>query len=132
VQVEGFLLPGMHVGALQRLRSLGLVGLKIQRLRTSEACALNQLSELDLSCNEFAVIPAAVAHITTLQTLDLSGNVKLRLQQGDVDTVACLPHLQSLRLTKEDSEKDGGLNRDMGNLLALAVRFPKLKFPGLV
>jgi len=132
LQVKGISLLDIHALSLQRLRSLGLVGLKLQSLPNSLTSTLKQLTELNLSCNEFIKMPEAISHITALQTIDLSGNGKLRLEQSDADTLASLPHLLSLRLKREDSNKNGWLNRDLGILLTMAKRLPNLELPGLV
>ena len=75
LQVEDTALENLCT--LKCLKSLGLVGCRLLKFSYALAEALEQLVELDISYNMLARIPPAVAHITTLQTLCLQGNLGL-------------------------------------------------------
>lgn len=58
------------------------------------------LLELDLTCNDFTQLPAALSHLSTLQTLLLNDNIDIQLENTGLDALAALPSLQSLDLVK--------------------------------
>ncbi|WP_346292191.1 leucine-rich repeat domain-containing protein [Sphaerothrix gracilis] len=90
------------IGHLMNLQKLNLGGdfWKSSRNRLAELpeaiASLTQLQSLDLSGNQLTELPEAIASLTQLQTLDLSANQLTELPE----TIASLTQLQTLNLSR--------------------------------
>ena len=118
--------------SLSRLKSLNLSCCQFQTLPVSMAAALHHLQYLDLSSNDFQQVPAAIGKITTLQTLDMSGNHELELNIDDLDTLAALSCLTSLCVCKNPDKPDlhaGFSQASLSVLHDVSQRFPELHLP---
>jgi hypothetical protein len=124
------LLPSVSP-CLPRLRTLVLGGMHLQDFPISVAGALKRLISLDLRCNDFGQLPAAVSRITTLESLDISSNNFLELEDGDLNTLAALPDLQILSIFKAypSLSKSGYSQKSVWVLMDISRRFPHLKLP---
>ena len=60
---------------------------------------LRSLRELSLYANSFAHVPRSLRGATALRSLDLSMNLCLRLEGGDLDTLGTLSALRTLDLS---------------------------------
>jgi len=120
--------------ALPHLKLLELRNLGLQSFPDCLASALNQLTSLDLSHQDLQKIQPALSQITALQTLDLSFNNGLQLEERGVEILAALLHLQSLHLSKQshcDESKDAKLSqRSVRFLFAIKARLPDLNLHG--
>jgi hypothetical protein len=58
------------------------------------------IKSLNLAANRFRRLPAALPGLTSLQDLYTFGNLALELEPSDVDSLAALPHLKDLNLSK--------------------------------
>jgi len=86
--------------ALPHLRHLQLAKMGLQEFPASLACTLRRLTHLDLSCNSFHRLPAAVSKITALEELEICQNHSLELHRSDVEILAALSHLRGLGMKK--------------------------------
>ena len=85
---------------LPQLHTLKVWDADMQHLPLALTSRLQSLVVLDLSQNNFVLIPSAVAQIPTLQELNLSGNKKLGLRRSDVEMLKSLKSLDLLHLDK--------------------------------
>jgi hypothetical protein len=92
---------------LATLLSLELHGLRLQHFPEILANTLWRVEALSLVGSNFMKMPAALSRITTLRSLNLHGNIKLRLDASDRDTLAALTDLKELKLPSNYMEKGG-------------------------
>jgi len=116
---------------LPHLRTLELLNMQLVDFPAAVAGALQRLTYLNLNKNNFQKLPAAISQITTLQSIKLTQNTPLQLEEDDLNTLAALPHLQILSLSKQDPNlSDSGFsNKSVGVLMAISRRFPHLNLP---
>jgi Leucine-rich repeat (LRR) protein len=128
LQVDG--VPS-NAPSLPYLSTLELSGLELKDFPAAVAIALKRLTSLNLYGNSFEKLPAAISHITTLQSFNLSFNAPLQLEEGDLITLAALPHLQNLLIFKQGSTEHDALysefsQKSMWVSMAISRRFPLL------
>jgi hypothetical protein len=88
---------------------------------------LQRLVSLDLTDNSFTCIPTAIIKITTLQSLNLSGNDNLQLEYRDENILAELPYLQDLILgIGFETTPDRWSFQSMRIVISLSRAFPDL------
>ena len=127
-QVED-LLP-ISAPAWPRLRELSLRDLCLHTFPAELASALNRLTYLDLANNRFARLPVAIKALSNLQQLELPCNAPLQLAIEDAATLAALPHLLTLNISKlcEDAERGTGwTDSSVVAFLAISESLPLLK-----
>jgi len=125
------LLP-TSASALPHLRNLTLQALGLEDFPERVAASLQRLTSLNLAENNFARLPPALKLIGSLNDLHFHRNPRLQLEEKDVDTVAAMPHLQILYVSKSSggANSDAGLTeRSVSVLIALTKRFPNLRLP---
>ena len=115
----------MMIPALGNLHRLVLENLELSRgLPISVAQSLTSLTELRLS---FFCLPPEISTITTLQVLHITARFALKLEMKDVDTVAALPTLRTLRLQAGAGVAEfSRFKEGVYVLMALSRRFPSL------
>jgi hypothetical protein len=126
----------LQVGTLigpssDNLKSLTLKAMGLSKFPRKVTASLEQLTELDLSCNDFVEVPQSIAQITTLCTLSFFWNVGLQMVEKDLDLFAAMPQLKILNLSKKDryeEEEHYWSNTSVGVMLALKSRTPHLRF----
>jgi len=120
--------------AYRSLRSLVLQGQELHQIPPPVAAALSGLTSLVLRGGPITRIPPSISTITTLVTLTIDHyNLKLKVEDGDLDTLAALPRLKTLHVGGRLPGK-GFLGNNTHKELDKIVRFMfKLgrRFPGL-
>jgi len=79
--------------------------------------------KLDLSSNSFVQLPPAIAHIPTLQVLDMSNNKKLQLHEDDPAILCALVNLKVLYLRKKAGKWSGD---SVQAIIDITARLPNL------
>ena len=112
------------------LRNLTLKELNFSNFPEGLAAVLVGLTNLNLANNQYARLPNAVKLLSNLQHLDMSGNLPLQVEEEDVDTLAALPPLQTLDISKsrENAESRSSWNdNSVVVFTAISERLPLLK-----
>ena len=110
--------------ALGGLRNLYLeeAQLMTQELPVALARSLTSLTELRLCSGK---IPSEISYMTALQVLQITGKNGIKLEMNDVDTLAALSSLHTLKLL---SDAEVVVNTTSVNvLISLSRRYPSLK-----
>ena len=114
------------------LRDLILRDMDFSEFPARLAGVLGSLSYLDLAGNEFATLPPALKLLSNLRQLELPRNAPLQLKARDADTLAALPHLHTINVSKScgdiDAEADvPWVESSVIALIAITKRLPFLK-----
>ncbi len=112
---------------LSCLRTLTLPGANIHAFPDTLASRLTNLVHLDLRGNSFERLPSALAHITTLETIDLSNNRPLELVKGDAAIIGALSSLETLDVAKTWSGMSWTA-RSLRAIRHLESKFPEIDF----
>lgn len=113
---------------LTQLHTLKVWNADMHYLPQAFASRLQSLVVLDLSQNNFVLIPPAVGRISKLQEVNLSGNKNLRLRFADIEMLKSLRNLELLHLDKDFRGGCEGTwsNSCMRVILLISKMFPDL------
>ena len=129
LQVDSVFKREFDSKTLWHLKSLTLSGLGIDSLGIWLCSSMGQLTYLDLSANEFKVIPAGVAQLTALQELSFKCNKDLQLVRTDLNLLVALGKLEKMDLSKDEFSygQKAWTAEELGILWALSKRMPDLQ-----
>ena len=114
------------------LRELTLRAMNFSDLPLELANVLTSISYLNLAGNKFATLPSTLKLLNNLQHLDMPRNWSLQLKTRDVDTLAGLPRLHTINVSKSggtiDAERDVAWSESsIVALIAITKKIPLLK-----